>query len=408
MRRHGRQSPPMGVRRLFGGPSGGGPGGTAGPPSRMRASLDIRCTPQRRRRGRGTRDDGQGGELKFGLAGFAGSGKTTLFNALTGLDVPAGYGGEVRLGAAPVADPRVDFLSAVFAPRKTTHASVNLCDVPGDHGAAATVLQPKTLQRLREQDAICLVLADFHDPASSRRAAPPDALAAFHEECLIADLAIVERRLDRARKERADGREIEAFETMAAALGEEMPLRLVPPVELDRRFLKGYGLLTELPLLVAVNKDESRAAEPLGAELTRRIEAAGGGAMALSAHAEAEIATLDPQDRRDFLDEIGLAEPALARFARTAYELMGLISFFTVGEDEVRAWTIRRGTPARAAAGRIHSDLERGFIRAEVTPYDVFAEHGSEQAVKAAGKMRIEGKDYVVADGDIMHVRFNV
>lgn len=346
--------------------------------------------------------------MKFGLAGFAGSGKTTLFNALTGLDVPAGYGGEVRLGSAPVADPRVDFLSAAFSPRKTTYASVNLCDVPGDHGAAATVLQPKTLQRLREQDAICLVLADFREPASPGGAAPPDALAAFNDECLLGDLGIVERRLDRARKERADGREIEAFETMAAALGDEKPLRLVPPVELDRRFLKGYGLLTDLPLLVAVNKDEGRAAEPLDARLGARIEAAGGGAMALSARAEAEIATLEPEDRLDFLDEIGLAEPALDRFARTAYELMGLISFFTVGEDEVRAWTIPRGTKARAAAGRIHSDLERGFIRAEVTPYDVFAGHGSEAAVKAAGKMRVEGKDYVVADGDIMHVRFNV
>ncbi len=346
--------------------------------------------------------------MRFGLAGFAGSGKTTLFNALTGLDVPAGYGGEVRLGAVPVPDPRVDFLSSAFSPRKTTYADVNLCDVPGDHGAAGAVLQPKTLQRLREQDAVCLVLADFLDAASPGRAAPEEALTAFHEECLIADLAIVERRLDRARKERADGREIAAFETMAAALGEEKPLRLVPRVELDRRFLKGYGLLTELPLLVAVNKDEGRAAEPLDPAMEARIEAAGGGAMVLSARAEAEIATLEPVDRKDFLEEIGLAEPTLARFVRTAYGLMGLMSFFTVGEDEVRAWTIRRGTAARDAAGRIHSDLERGFIRAEVTPYEAFAEHGSEQAVKAAGKMRVEGKEYVVADGDIVHVRFNV
>jgi ribosome-binding ATPase YchF (GTP1/OBG family) len=130
--------------------------------------------------------------------------------------------------------------------------------------------------------------------------------------------------------------------------------------------------------------------------------------MALSASVEAEIASLDTDDQAAFLEDMGLVEPALTRFIRTAYGLLDLVSFFTLGEDEVRAWTIRRGTPARQAAGRIHSDLERGFIRAEVTPYEVFAEYGSEKAVKDAGKLQVEGKDYVVADGDIMHVRFNV
>lgn len=347
--------------------------------------------------------------MKFGLAGRPGAGKTTLFNALTGLDVPTGYGGEVRLAAAPVPDPRVDALSAVFSPRKTTYAAVNLCDVPGDHGAANDVLQPRTLQRLREQDALCLALADFADAAAAPgSAAPADALAGFLDECLLADLAIVERRLDRARKERAPEREIAAFETMAGALGGERPLRLLSRTELDRRFAKGYGLLTDLPLLVAVNTAEERAAEPVEAGLADRIQAAGGAGMALSAAVEAEIATLEPGEREEFLAAMGLQEPTLARFARMAYGLMGLISFFTVGEDEVRAWTVRRGTAARAAAGRIHSDLERGFIRAEVTPWEAFAEHGSEQAVKAAGQMRVEGKDYVVADGDVVHVRFNV
>jgi len=345
--------------------------------------------------------------MKFGLAGFAGSGKTTLFNALTGLEAPAGHGGEVRLAAVPVRDPRVDALSRLYAPRKTTYAAVNFCDVPGDHGAAAT-LEPRTLQRMREQDAICLVLADFVGGAGAREAGPERALASFLEECVLADLAIVERRLDRARKERTGEREIAAFETMTAALAGESPLRLVPETELDRRFLKGCGLLTDLPLLVAVNKDEDRAAEPLDEALATRVEAAGGAAMALSARAEAEIATLDRADQQAFLEDIGLDEPALARFARAAHGLMGLIAFFTVGEDEVRAWTIRRGTTAKRAAGRVHSDLERGFIRAEVTSWEALAEHGSEAAAKAAGKMRVEGKDYVVEDGDVVHVRFNV
>jgi ribosome-binding ATPase YchF (GTP1/OBG family) len=214
--------------------------------------------------------------------------------------------------------------------------------------------------------------------------------------------------LDRARRERADAQEIAAFELMHATLEEEKPLRSVPAERLNREFLKGYGLLTDRPLLVALNRSEDRAAEPLPTELADRIEELGAAGMVLSASVEAEIADLDPEDQSAFLADMGLEESALSRFIRTAYGLLDLISFFTVGEDEVRAWTIRRGTPARTAAGRIHSDLERGFIRAEVTPYAVFVELGSEQAVKDAGRLQVEGKDYVVADGDIMHVRFNV
>ena len=178
--------------------------------------------------------------------------------------------------------------------------------------------------------------------------------------------------------------------------------------ELNRDHLRGYGLLTDRPLLVAVNRDEARAADPLPEEIAARLAELDAAGLVLSASVEAEIAGLDPEDQAAFLEDLGLSEPALSRFIRTAYGLLDLISFFTVGEDEVRAWTIRRGTRARPAAGRIHSDLERGFIRAEVMPYELFMEYGSEQALKDAGKFQVEGKDYVVADGDIMHVRFNV
>jgi hypothetical protein len=157
-----------------------------------------------------------------------------------------------------------------------------------------------------------------------------------------------------------------------------------------------------------VNRDEGRASEPLGAELEAKLESLQAGGLALSASVEAEIAGLAPDEQKAFLDDLGLTESALTRFIRAAYGLLDLISFFTVGEDEVRAWTIRRGTNARVAAGRIHSDLERGFIRAEVIPYAVFTKHGSEHAVKEAGKLQVEGKEYIVSDGDIMHVRFNV
>ncbi len=346
--------------------------------------------------------------MKVGLVGFAGSGKTTLFNAMTGLDVPVGYGGEVRMGTVRVPDPRIDHLSRVFRPKKTTYATINFRDVPGERGAGAQVLSSAALQRIRDQDALCLVLRDFANPALEGDADPLSDLQAFHAECVLADLGIVERRLDRARKERADSREIAAFETMTETLEDGRPLRILSAAELHRKFLQGYGLVTDLPLLAAINRAESRVADPLDPSLAAEVAAEGAAALVLSAQVEAEIASLDPDDQVDFLEEMGLAEPTLDRFVRTAYELMDLVSFFTTGEDEVRAWTIPRGTSARTAAGRIHTDMERGFIRAEVIPYPLFTEHGSEQAVKDAGLFRVEGREYVVQDGDIMHVRFNV
>ena len=346
--------------------------------------------------------------MKIGLVGFAGSGKTTVFNIMTGLDVPVGFGGEVRLGIVKVPDDRIDALSKVFSPKKTTFAEISFCDIPGEHGADQKGLSPKALQQIRDQEALCLVLRDFENPALEGAPDPLGDLEAFQTESVLADLDIVERRLDRAKKDKPDALELAAFEKMKATLEEERPLRLLSPEELNRDLLAGFALLTDRPLLVAVNCGEEHASKPLSDALAARIDELGAAGLVLSASAEAEIAGLDADDQAAFLEDLGLAESALSRFIRTAYGLLDLISFFTVGEDEVRAWTIRRGTKARPAAGKIHSDLERGFIRAEVTPYDLFMELGSEQAVKEAGRLQVEGKDYVVADGDIMHVRFNV
>jgi hypothetical protein len=346
--------------------------------------------------------------MKIGLVGFAGSGKTTVFNTMTGMDVPVGFGGELRLGIVLVPDERIDELSAVFSPKKTTYAEMSFCDIPGEHGADKKGLSPRGLQQIRDQEALCLVLRDFVNPAIEGDPDPAADLEAFHTECVFADLEIVERRLERAKKERAEPLEVAAFEMMKATLEEERPLRLLTVQELKRDYLRGYGLLTDRPLLVALNRDETQAAEPMPEGIAARLEQLDAAGLVLSASVEAEIAGLDPEDQAAFLHDLGLSEPALARFIRTAYGLLDLISFFTVGEDEVRAWTIRRGTRARQAAGRIHSDLERGFIRAEVIPYAVFVEFGSEHAVKDAGRFQVEGKDYGVSDGDIMHVRFNV
>ena len=346
--------------------------------------------------------------MKIGLVGFAGSGKTTVFNAMTGMDVAVGFGGELRLGMVRVPDERIDELSAVFFPKKTTYAEVSFCDIPGEHGAEKKGLSPRGLHQIRDQEALCLVLRDFVNPAIEGDPDPAGDLEAFHTECLFADLEIVARRLERAKKERAEAQEVAAFEVMKSTLEEERPLRLLTREELNSDYLRGYGLLTDRPLLVALNRNEIEAAEPMPEGITARLEELDAAGMVLSASVEAEIEGLEPADQAAFLEDLGLSEPALARFIRTAYGLLDLISFFTVSEDEVRAWTVRRGTRARPAAGRIHSDLERGFIRAEVIPHAIFMEFGSEQAVKDAGRFQVEGKDYVVTDGDIMHVRFNV
>jgi ribosome-binding ATPase len=346
--------------------------------------------------------------VKVGLVGFAGSGKTTVFNTLTGQDVPVGFGGEVRLGAVKVPDRRIDLLSEIFSPKKTTFAEISFCDIPGEHGAEHKGLSKKALQQIRDQEALCLVIRDFANPTLEGDPDPGADLDGFHLECVFADLEIIERRLDRARKEKAGPLEIAAFETMKSALEQERPLRSLPAGELNRDYLAGYALLTDRPLLVAVNRDEERASEPMPDELSARLRELGAAGLVLSASVEAEIASLDPEDQAVFLQDLGVTDSALTRFIQTAYGLLDLISFFTVGEDEVRAWTIPRGTRARPAAGKIHSDLERGFIRAEVIPNDVFMEHGSEHAVKEAGRLQVEGKDYVVSDGDILHVRFNV
>jgi len=346
--------------------------------------------------------------MKIGLVGFAGSGKTTVFNTMTGLDVPVGYGGEVRLGTVRVPDERIDKLSAMFNPKKTTFAEMSFCDIPGEHGAEKKGLSSRGLQQIRDQEALCLVIRDFDNPALEGAPDPEGDLDAFHHECIFADLELVERRLERARKERADALEIAAFEKIQAALEEERPIRSIPEEELDRDLLRGYGLVTDRPLLVALNRSEEHAADAMPEALATRIEELYAAGLTLSASVEADIAALEPEEQAEFLEDLGLATPALDRFIRTAYGLLDLIAFFTIGEDEVRAWPIPRGYNARKAAGRIHSDLERGFIRAEVMPYEVYMEYGSDTAVKDAGKFQVEGKDYVVADGDIMNIRFNV
>jgi hypothetical protein len=344
--------------------------------------------------------------MRAGLVGYAQSGKTTLFNALTGLHKggPAGRG-QVNFGAIRVPDPRVDALSAIFKPKKTTHAEMRFVDVPGPAGKG-TGLDAESLRALAEVDAFCLVVRGFPG-ADGAPADPARELRDFDAELVLSDLATVEKRLDRLRKEHHKGTgEYHELERLQAQLEGGGPLRAMSWSDAEEKELAHFGFLSRRPLLAVVNVAEEAAAGAPPAEVERAASERGAGVLSLCAAAEAEIAELDPAEQPEFLRSLGLAEPARARFIGAAYRLLDLVSFFTVGEDEVRAWPIHRGDRAPRAAGRIHSDLERGFIRAEVVHYDDFIALGSESRARHEGKLRLEGKEYVVRDGDILNIRF--
>jgi len=350
--------------------------------------------------------------MKAGIVGFRRTGKTTVFNTLTGLHANVGgYGGAAcgaNLGPIKVPDERVDRLSEIYHPRKTTYAEMVFLDVPGGHDPLATALDAGTLVHMRDADALVQVVRGFPDAETDVAADPARDIENFKSELILADLAIVEKRLERLRKERGKQQEVDLIERCRAALEAETPLRRVEFAENESRELSGFGFLSRLPLLVLLNGVEKDAGQPLPADLEARLTADGVAGMALCGQLEMEIASLDPEDRGAFLADLGLPEAARDRFIRAAYGLLDLISFLTGGEDEVRAWPIRNGTVASRAAGRIHSDIERGFIRAEVIAYDDFIEYGSEARCRTAGKYRLEGKQYAVHDGDIIHFRFNV
>ncbi len=348
--------------------------------------------------------------MKIGLVGFPGSGKTTVFNALTGLDADTGYGsakpGTKNLGVIRVPDTRVDQLAGLYSPKKTTYAEVTFCDIAG--GTGSRELDRSVLNSMREMDAICQVLGAFDNPAAAEEADPARELNDLQDETVLADLEIVEKRVHRLTKDRSDPQVLKTLERVLEHLEAELPLR---SLDLDANELKsvsGYQFLSLKPLLLVLNVDESAVAEDPAAELVAAAIAAGSGLVPLSAQVEMDIAQMPEEDRAEFYEELGLGEPAGHRFVRAAFELLKLVTMLTAGPDECRAWPVRAGSKAPAAAGKIHSDIERGFIRAEVTRWDDLVELGSEAKCREVGKLRVEGRDYVVQDGDVCHFRFNV
>lgn len=343
--------------------------------------------------------------MKIGLIGQRGAGKTTIFNMLTGLQAQVGgFGGkeDVHLGVIKVPDARIDKLSAIFKPKKTTYAEIRFTDFPPSQEEDLKANNAVVAQ-MREVDAITLVLRDFDADAN-----PLKDLNALLTEMILADLTVVENRRGRLKKEKARPQEEALLERCAAALENEESLRNLELTADEENLASGFGFLSRKPLLVIFNRSEEKASAALEPAYQQELDRRKLQGLALSGKVEMEIAQLDESDRAAFLKEIGIAEPARERFIRAAYALLDLISFFTSGEDEVRAWTIEQGTVAKKAAGRIHSDIERGFIRAEVVAYDDFIVYGSDAKCKEAGKLRLEGKEYVVKDGDIIHFRFAV
>ncbi len=356
--------------------------------------------------------------MKLGIIGLPQSGKTTLFNALARATQPTGaITGkiEVHTGVVDVPDPRVDTLSAMFKPKKTIYTKVTYADIAGlDGSAGKSGISGTLLNTLSQMDGFIHVVRCFEDDNVIHPAGEVDPLRdiqTMDTEFILNDLIATERKLERLADERRKGggrdkatidREIELFERFLKTLNEEKPLRIEQMSREDEKIISGFGFLSIKPVLLVLNLSEGQAEPRILYDFPKSK------VVALQGKLEMDIAQLPADEVALFLEEYGIEEPSLNRMIRLSYELLGLLSFFTVGPDEVRAWTVNRGATAPEAAGEIHSDLQKGFIRAEVVSYDDLTTLGGMTEAKAKGKLRLEGKEYIVLDGDILNIRFNL
>ena len=348
--------------------------------------------------------------MKVGLVGFARSGKTTIFNALTGLSADVGSfekKHEAAIAVVKVPDQRVDALAEIVEPDQKKYAEVTFLDFPPSEERKAA-LDTQSLTQMREVEALAQVVRAFDDPMAT---VPPDPLRdlrGFHSELILADMAVIEKRLERLRKEKGKEREQALLEKCYQVLEEEQALRGESFLPDEQVLLAGFAFLSQKPLMIVHNMGEDDVQNPLPADVAAYAEENGLSIIPICGKVEMEIAQLDEDERGMFLADLGLEQSARDRFIAHAYGLLNLMSFFTAGPMEARAWTITRGTTAVKAAGKIHSDIERGFIRAEVIAYDEYIAYKGEAGCRDAGKMRLEGKDYVMQDGDVVHFRFKV
>jgi len=357
--------------------------------------------------------------MKLGLVGLPMCGKTTIFNALTGANRPTSIAApgklDVQMAVVDVPDHRLDALYDIYLPERKVNAKITYADIGGlAKGISEGGLSGSFRNQLSQLDGYLHVVRVFDDPNvphPEETIDPQRDLDILDDEFLLTDLITVENRIGRLKDELSKGKdkaanqkELDLFERLLETLESEQPLRELDLSESELQQVSGYGFLTLKPKLVLLNLGEELIAPDELVSVAGRKT----GVLALQGQIEAEIGQLDPGEAAEFLAEYGIEEPMRDRVIHESYELMTIQTFFTVGDDEVRAWPVKIGATAQEGAGVIHSDLERGFIRAEITPWNLLVELGGEAGARQAGKLRLEGKTYILQDGDVMTVRFNV
>ncbi len=343
-------------------------------------------------------------------------GKTTIFELLTDTRERISGAGKTNTAIARVPDERIDFLSARFKPKKTTYAQLELVDIPGLVPGAEKSAHV-FLDAVRKSDALLHVVRLFDSgnaPFIYDSINPLRDIETVSYELLLSDLDLIEKRIERINANKKKNQmlaELQLLERLRDSLSDEVPIGSIDFSDEEMAIINNYQFLSGKPMLLCINLPESEISNsfyPFRDEIYQYAERTQTPVVEISASIEREIADLDPEEKQAFLEDLGIKETGLHKICRIMYQRLGLISFFTVGEDEVKAWTIENGTNARKAAGKIHSDIERGFIRAEVVEYEDYKTLGSIPAVKEKGLFRLEGKEYLVKDGEIIHFRFNV
>ena len=362
--------------------------------------------------------------MKIGLIGLPTVGKTSLFNLLTGsnIEVTEFSQGKVEanLGIAKIPDERIDFLTSIYKPNKTTYATIEVIDVPGlvKGSSAGKGVGNQFLDNIRKVDLLVHVLRVFENDNvihAEGSIDPMRDIETINLELLFADLGVIENRINRIETSKKVTKEnlaeLEVLKKCREGLENGLLLNNIDLTDEEKEILKTFSFLSEKPMILVANVDEVQFMEkdyPSRKDLLEFAASTNTPLIELSIKTELEISELDPEDREMFMEEIGIKESGIDLLAKTSYDHLGLISFLTAGEGEVRAWTINKGTKAKEAAGKIHSDIEKGFIRAEVCKFEHLKEYGSMAKVKEKGLATLEGKEYIVEDGDIIEFRFNV